>query len=132
VTPHPGLAKTLLKYPFAALFIGSGILHFTNSQMYLRLMPPAIPYHREIVALSGIIEGTLGALLLFPRTEKWAAWALIPTLIAIFPANIYAALTAGTPNEAMSGVPVLLAWLRLPIQPLLVAWAWWYTKEQSA
>lgn len=122
-----GLAKTLLKYPFAALFIGSGLLHLTSSDGFLRIMPPFIPFHREIVAVSGVVEGTLGVLLLVPRTQKWAAWALIPTLIAIFPANIYAALTAGTPQEAMPGVPVALAWLRLPIQPLLVAWAWWYT-----
>ena len=119
----------MLKFPFAGLFIASGILHLAKSEFYLRIMPPALPYHKEIVAVSGIVEGSLGALLLVPRTRKWAAWGLIATLIAIFPANIYAALTAGKPDEAMPGVPVAAAWLRLPVQPLLVAWAWWYTRE---
>ena len=121
--------KTLLRYPFAALFVVVGISHFTQKEGFLRIMPPAIPYPEQVVAVTGVIESGLGAMLLLPKTRKWAAWALIPVLIAIFPANVYAALTAGTPNEAMPGVPPLLAWLRLPVQPLLVAWAWWYTRE---
>src|SRR5437762_14197265 len=120
--------KTLLKWPLAALFIVSGVGHFTQSAAYLRLLPPALPYLPALVYVSGVIEGGLGVLLLVPRTQRFAAWALIPTLLAIFPANIYAALTAGTPQEAMPGVPVWAAWLRLPLQFVLIAWAYWYTR----
>jgi uncharacterized membrane protein len=59
-----------------------------------------------------------------------AAWALIPTLLAIFPANIYAAVAAGTAHEAMPGVPVWAAWLRLPVQGVLIAWAYRYTRPE--
>ena len=79
------LAKTLLKWPFAGLFVASGILHFAKSDIYLRLMPPFIPMHSEIVAVSGVVEGALGLLLLVPRTQRAAAWGLIVTLIAISP-----------------------------------------------
>lgn len=120
--------KALLKWPLAALFIISGIGHFVRSDMYLRLMPSYLPYHSELVALSGVVEVVLGLLLLVPRTERIAAWGLMATLVAIFPANIQAAMTAGTANEAMPGVSVTLAWLRLPIQPLLILWAYWYTR----
>jgi uncharacterized membrane protein len=123
-----GMVKTILKWPFAGLFIASGVLHFTKSDFYLRLMPPYIPMHSELVAISGVIEGALGGMLLVPRTQRIAAWALIATLVAIFPANIYGAVTAGTHNPAMPGVSVEIAWLRLPIQPLLIAWAYWYTR----
>ena len=123
--------KLLLKWPLAALFIISGIGHFVRSDMYLRLMPPYLPYHSELVALSGVLEAVLGLLLLVPRTERIAAWGLIVTLVAIFPANVHAAMTAGTPNEAMPGVSATLAWLRLPIQPLLILWAHWYTRQDT-
>jgi uncharacterized membrane protein len=123
-----GLTKMILKWPFAGLFIASGVLHFTKSDFYLRLMPPYIPMHSEIVAISGIIEGALGVMLLVPRTQRIAAWGLIATLVAIFPANIYGAVTAGTPHPAMPGVSVEIAWLCLPLQPLLIAWAYWYTR----
>jgi uncharacterized membrane protein len=124
------LVKTILKCAFAALFIGSGVLHFVKHEGYVRLMPPALPYPHELVYLSGVIEGGLGALLLVPRTRRVAAWALIPTLVAIFPANIYAAVTAGTAHEAMPGVPVWAAWLRLPVQGVLIAWAYRYTRPE--
>ena len=122
------LTKRALKCPLAGLFIGSGILHFVKQDVYLRLMPPYVPWHPELVAVSGVIEGALGLLLLAPRTQRIAAWGQIVTLIAIFPANVHGALTAGTPNPAMPVVSVELAWLRLPMQPLLIAWAYWYTR----
>jgi uncharacterized membrane protein len=120
--------KTILRWPFAALFIASGVLHFTRSEVYLRLMPPYLPAPAALVALSGAIEGALGALLLLPATRRPAAWALIATLIAIFPANVYGATTAGTDQPAMPGVPIWAAWLRLPLQAALIAWAYWYTR----
>lgn len=123
--------KATLKWPLAALFIISGIGHFVKNDMYLRLMPPYLPYHSELVALSGVVEAALGLLLLVPRTQRIAAWGLIATLVAIFPANVHAAMTAGTPNEAMPGVSATLAWLRLPVQPLLILWAYWYTRATT-
>jgi uncharacterized membrane protein len=123
--------KRVLKWPFAALFIVGGILHFTNTATYVRLMPPHVPYHRGLVYVSGIVETALGLLLLVPRTQRLAAWCLIPTLVAIFPANVNGAVTAGTDHPAMLDVSVELAWLRLPVQIVLVAWAYWYTRPES-
>lgn len=126
------VAKTTLKWLFVGLFAGlfivSGVLHFAKSDTYVRLMPPYLPFHQELVYVSGMVECGLGLLLLVPRTRRLAAWGLIATLIAVFPANVYGAMTAGTPQEAMPGVSVELAWLRLPIQPLLIAWAYYYTR----
>ena len=125
------MVRTLLKWLFASIFIVGGLLHFVSTPTYLRLMPPYLPYHKELVYISGVIEAGLGFLLLLPKTQRIAAWALIPTLIAIFPANLHGALTAGTDQPAMPGVPVALAWLRLPIQLLLIAWAYFYTRRAS-
>ncbi|MDQ6694977.1 MAG: DoxX family membrane protein [Chloroflexota bacterium] len=125
------LIKKLLKWPLALLFIGGGVLHFTATPTYERLMPPYIPYHLQLVYLSGVIESALGLLLLLPKSQRVAAWALIPTLLAIFPANVHGALTAGTDHPAMPGVSTELAWLRLPLQFLLIAWAYWYTRQDA-
>jgi len=125
------MTKRLFKWLFAGLFVGSGILHFVSTATYVRLIPPALPYPRQLVYVSGIIEGALGVLLLIPKTRRVAAWAIIPTLIAIFPANIYGAVTAGTDNPAMPGVPVWAAWLRLPLQFVLIAWAYRYTQHED-
>jgi uncharacterized membrane protein len=123
--------RNLPRYLLAGIFVVGGALHFLSTQTYLRLMPPQVPYPQELVYLSGIIESGLGIMLLIPKTGRIAAWALIHTLIAIFPANIYGAVTSGTDHPAMPGVPVVLAWLRLPVQFLLIAWAYLYTRRTA-
>src|SRR5271165_1250033 len=77
------------KCVFAALFITSGVGHFVATDLFVKIMPPYIPFHRELVLLSGVFEIALGVLLLFPKTTRLAAWGLVALLIAVFPANIY-------------------------------------------
>jgi uncharacterized membrane protein len=65
--------------------------------------------------------GTVGGPgVLHPGTRRAAGWWLIATLIAIFPANVQMALDAGR----YRAIPAPLLWLRLPLQALLIAWAW--------
>ncbi len=123
--------KTIAKWGLAALMVGGGTGHFLTTDTYLRLMPPGLPAARELVYLSGVIETGLGLGLLLPRTQRAAAWALMVTLAAIFPANIYGATSAGTDHPAMPGVPLWLAWVRLPLQFVLIAWAYWYTRDPA-
>ncbi|MCB2410413.1 DoxX family protein [Hymenobacter lucidus] len=113
--------KTISRYTLALLFVGAGVLHFLKPEPYLRIMPPYLPWHRELVLLSGVAEVVLGALLLPRRTHCWAAWGLIALLVAVFPANVYMAQTSG----AGLGVAPWLAWARLPLQAGLILWAWW-------
>ena len=57
-------------YLCALLYIAAGINHFVNAEMYLRTMPPYLPAHEVLVALSGVIEIVLGvALVLRPKTR---------------------------------------------------------------
>ena len=57
-------------------------------------MPDYLPAHRELVYASGVAEAAGGAGLLSssPTVRKYAAWWLIATLIAVFPANLHMAL----------------------------------------
>ncbi len=74
---------------FAALFLVAGVGHFAATGLFLKIMPPYLPLHRELVLISGAIEIALGVMLLIPRTSRLAAWGLVALLIAVFPANIY-------------------------------------------
>ncbi|GAB3907280.1 DoxX family protein [Larkinella knui] len=109
-------------YSIAAIYIVSGFLHFFRPDPYLRIMPPYIPYHALMVVLSGIAELVLGVGLLFPATRSLAAWGLILLLIAIFPANLYMATA-----DKFAEIPAWIRWGRLPLQLLLIWWAWRYT-----
>ena len=116
---------TASRYLLGVLFIAAGINHFVNPEFYVGIMPPYLPWHPELVAVSGFAEVALGVMVLFRRWAAWAGWGLIVLLIAIFPANVHMALH---PELYPSISPVLL-WLRLPLQPLLIAWAWLYTRR---
>lgn len=120
--------KELLRVPFALLFAASGVNHFSHTAWFMRLMPPYLPWHRELVLLSGAAELLLAVLLLSPRHSRLAAWGLVALLVAVFPANVHMAMTSGTPAAAMPEVSPLLSWLRLPLQSVLLAWALWYTR----
>lgn len=108
----------------AGLYIAAGLNHFRKPKMYLRLMPDYIPAHLTMVYISGVAEVILGALLLFPATRIWAAWGIIILLILVFPANIQMALDF----YARKNPYLWIAIIRLPLQFVLIWWAWIYTK----
>ncbi len=119
------IAKILLKWLFGIVFVLAGINHFLNTDFYLKIMPSYLPWHLFLVYLSGIFEIILGALLLIPKFSRFAAWGLIALLIAVFPANIYMAMN----TELFPEPNPLLIWVRLPLQFLLIVWAFWFTKS---
>jgi len=98
----------------------AGVMHFLKPRWYMRIMPPYLPAHRELVYASGVAEIIGGVGVLHPATRRPAGWWLIATLVAIFPANVQMALDA----DRYRAIPAPLLWLRLPLQALLIAWAW--------
>ncbi len=118
------------RFLLALLFIVAGANHFRNPDPYLQLMPPRLPFPRELVLISGAFEILGGVGVLVPRTRKLAAWGLVALLIAVFPANVYSAfhgLKLGTYD-----VPKWILWARLPLQIPLIYWAFSNSKEPRA
>lgn len=114
----------------AGFYAFAGVAHFTNTADFMAMMPPYLPAHRALVLVSGAIEVALAVGLLIPRTRRWAAWGVIALLVAVFPANVHVALN----NLPMFGATEGLGagnWLRLPVQLLLIAWAWRYTRPEA-
>tara|TARA_X000001036_G_scaffold432238_1_gene467797 strand:- start:36 stop:302 length:267 start_codon:yes stop_codon:yes gene_type:complete len=87
-------------------------------------MPPYLPFHKELVYISGFFEIILGLMLVFKKTRFLAGWGLILLLIAVFPANIYLAQT----NGAAMNVSAFVAWGRLPFQLVFISLAYWHSK----
>ena len=81
--------KFVTKYVFAIFFVGAGMAHFVLTDAYVSFMPPYIPYHLELVYLSGLAEIALGLALVIPPLTRVAAWGIIALLVAVFPANIH-------------------------------------------
>ncbi|GAC1447470.1 MAG: DoxX family protein [Isosphaeraceae bacterium] len=112
------------KWVFAALFLSAGIGHLLAPKFYLKIMPPSLPFPLALVVLSGVIEIILGILLVVPAYSRLAAWGIIALLIAVFPANFYM-----YQHYELFSVPPLVLLLRLPMQGLLILWAFVYTRH---
>jgi uncharacterized membrane protein len=119
--------KLLLKYSLGLGFALAGLYHFVNPALYLRMMPPYLPWHLFLVRLSGFFEVALGLLLFVPKYARLAAWGLIALLVAVFPANVHMALN---PQE-FPDIPPVALWLRLPLQAVLIGWAYLLTRGGS-
>src|SRR5262249_4257384 len=121
--------RSVMRWLLAVLFVGAGVMHFVRPDFYVRIMPPYLPWHLALVYLSGVCEVALGVLLVIPPTSRLAAWGLIALLVAVFPANVQMAMN---PQDYPEFSPVSLS-VRLPLQAVLVAWAYWFTRrEQTA
>jgi uncharacterized membrane protein len=117
----------VLLWLLGLFMVAAGINHFVSPDFYLSIMPPYLPWHRELVFLSGVCEVVLGVLVLIPRCTALAAWGIIALLIAVFPANIHMAVHP----EQYPDIRPWLLWLRLPLQGVFIAWAYWFTRKTN-
>ena len=104
--------------------MGAGAMHFVNPGFFLRIVPPYLPLHYELVLVSGVFEVLLGVLLLIPQTSRLAAWGIIALLIAVFPANVY----LYQHQDILPASPIVHL-LRLPMQAVFILWAYWNTRS---
>jgi len=114
----------------AVLFLAAGVLHFVVPQVYVKIMPPYLPAHLQLVYLSGFFEMLGGLGLLAPESllglpaRRIAAWGLVALLIAVMPANIYMV----TDHDKFASIPLWALWVRLPLQLPLIWWCWLYAR----
>ena len=103
-------------------FLFGGVAHFSLTEMEMRIVPPAIPWPRAAVLVSGVFE-LLGAVgILIPATRRAAGIGLFLLTIAVTPANVYMLQHAELFNVPRWG---LIA--RLPFQVVLLALILWST-----
>jgi uncharacterized membrane protein len=103
-------------------FLFGGVAHFSLTEAEMRIVPPAIPWPRAAVLISGVFE-LLGAVgILIPATRRAAGIGLFLLTIAVTPANIYM-----LQHAELFGVPRWALIVRLPFQAVLLALILWST-----
>ena len=109
-------------YAMATLYIVAGMFHFIKPKMYLRIMPNYVPNHKLMVFLSGIAEVILGISLCFPLLKNVAIFLIISMLFIFLSVHIYML----TNKKAAAGLPRWALILRIPMQFVLMFWAYSY------
>ena len=119
----PKTLKTVSRYIMSLFYVSVGINHFLNPEWFVKIVPPMLlEFNYKLVYLSGVCEVMFGLLILIPKARYYAAWGLILTLAAVFPANIYLAQTNGVAMDTTAAV----AWYRLPFQTVFILLAYWH------
>ncbi len=113
----------------AGFYILVGFNHFRSPDSYVRIIPAYLPAPHLLNTLAGIFEIAFGLMLTFKQTRKIAAWGIILMLITFLPVHIDMIIHAPMMLGNFKVTP-LIAWLRIPLQGLLIFWAWWYTRDK--
>ena len=111
----------------ALLYLVAGINHFLHKEFYLAIMPTWMGYHELLIIVSGICEILLSLLLLPIKTRSFAAWGIILLLVAVFPANVQMMVNYYHDQNTQLWISIL----RLPLQIVLVWWAYTFTTHHA-
>ena len=126
--------RALVRLLLAAFFAVAGVLHFTMTDAFATIVPPALPFYDVIgpdliVQITGVMEIAFAAGLLHPATRRATGWALAAYLLAVLPANIYMAMER-IPLGGQSLSDAVL-WGRVALQFPLIAVVVWSTEKES-
>jgi uncharacterized membrane protein len=95
----------------AAMFVLTGVAHFVPPlrAALVAIVPPQLPAPGLLVTLTGVLEFLGAAGLLVPATRVAAAVCLLLLMLAMFPANIYAARMPNPPKSMTTQLPLRTA-----------------------
>ena len=109
-------------YLMASIYILAGLNHFRKPKMYQRTIPPYFPNAKLMNILSGFAEIAFGIALLIPAYKSIGAWGIIFLLVAFLTVHVYTIQD----KRAGFGLPKWVLWLRIPLQFVLIYWAYIY------
>lgn len=115
--------KLILTYLFGAVMIIAGANHFLKPEMYGPFIPDFLP-NVATNYLVGIIEMAAGLGVFIPKFRSIATVSILAMMIGFLPLHI---IDIFKENPAIGSHEVAL--IRLPIQFVLILWAWYINKK---
>lgn len=109
----------------SVMLLFTSIGHFLYHEGMVLMMPDFIPFKKELVYFTGLIEIAAAAGLQVPRTRKWTGWLLILFFILVLSANINAAIKHVDYQRATyEGMGPEYLWFRVPLQLFFIVWTY--------
>ena len=117
------MIKKALTLLFGALMMTAGIAHFIKPETSLPFIPDFMPKMGINYAV-GIIEIVISLGMYLPKYQTQAAWGIFFLMVAFLPLHI-----ADVFKESPAIGSHQAALIRLPIQFVLIGWAWFIKGE---
>lgn len=116
----------------AAMLVFTAIGHFAFTEGMTMMMPDFLPFKKQMVYLTGVIELAAAVGLLVPQVRYLAAWLLILFFVLILPANINAAVKKIDYQKGTTdGNGLNYLWFRVPLQIFFIAWVYFFALRLS-
>jgi uncharacterized membrane protein len=117
------IRKQALTILLSLIMISGGILHFLKPAMYAPFFPDYFP-KTAIIYSSGLLEIMVGIGAFIPRFRSMATLGILLLMLAFLPLHVI---------DVFKEKPVVgsyqMALIRLPLQFILIAWAWFIWKK---
>ena len=117
--------KQILTFLFGAFMIFGGVNHFTKPEMYAPFIPDFLP-SLAINYLAGVVEIVLGLGVYDPRFRSKATLGILVMMLVFLPLHI---IDIFKENPAIGSHQAAI--IRMPVQFLFIAWAWYIHKKQD-
>lgn len=115
--------KLTLTLLFGAIMILGGMMHFINPEMYYPFIPDFLPKNLVNYA-AGMLEMAAGIGAMIPRYRATGTLVILLLMLAFLPLHI---IDVFKENPAIGSEQAAL--IRLPIQFVLIFWAWFIHKK---
>ncbi|MBL4655553.1 MAG: hypothetical protein JKY33_07005 [Bacteroidia bacterium] len=102
----------------------AGIAHFVKTDLMVEMMPEIVPFKKETVYLTGILEIVASIGLLTQKFARMTSIMLILFFLAILPANIIGSIKEVELGGMEKGINYL--YFRIPLQLLFIIWVYYF------
>ena len=116
--------KNMLTQLFGIFMILGGIIHFITPEMYFPFFPEAFP-KTMIIYFSGALEIAIGVGVFIKRWSIYSIKAILILMILFLPLHV---MDVFKENPAIGSK--LLAYIRLPLQFVLIYWAYFIQEKK--
>ena len=110
-------------------FAFTALGHFVRPEEMAAMLPPSVPYRVGLIYLTGVFELMGAAGVWVPRLRRLTGLCLMVLLLAILPANVYAAINRVEFGGHAGGPAYLL--VRVPFQFFVIWWTYYATVRRT-
>jgi uncharacterized membrane protein len=111
----------------SVMLLFAAIGHFAFNKGMIMMLPDFIPFKKEIIYGTGLMEILAAIGLLIPSYRHLTCVLLIIFFVLILPANIYAAIKkVDYQKGTYDGKEINYLWFRVPLQIFFIGWVWYF------
>ena len=115
--------KSILTFLLGIFIVLGGVGHFVTPAIYIGFIPDFLP-QTFILYASGIVEIFIGICVFIPHLRSTGTMGILVLMLVFLPLHV-----ADIFKEHPAIGSHQLALIRLPLQCILIAWAWFIHKK---